>query len=74
MGKRQVVYRAAEIGGNSELVDKEVNLITIADRVWHGRIVSVDNSAVVLRDARSGKHTFPVDQIDKIYSEIVTEY
>ncbi len=74
MGKRQVVYKTGEIGGNSELVDKEVNLITVADRVWHGRVVSVDHSTVVLRDARSGKHTFPIEQIETIYREIVTDY
>ncbi|MCW8797080.1 MAG: hypothetical protein OQK67_08475 [Chlorobium sp.] len=74
MGKRQIVYTTAQIGGNNELVDQEVNLITIEDRVWHGRIVSVDQSEVVLRDARSGKHRFAIDQIDKIYRDIVTEY
>jgi len=74
MGKRQIVYTTAQIVGNNELVDQEVNLITIEDRVWHGRIVSVDQSEVVLRDARSGKHRFAIDQIDKIYRDIVTEY
>ncbi|WP_294347029.1 hypothetical protein [Prosthecochloris sp.] len=74
MGKRQIVYKAGQIGGNNDLIDKEVNLITIEDRVWHGRIVSVNQSEVVLKDARSGKHTFPLDQIDKIYRDIVTDY
>ncbi len=74
MGKRQIVYKAAQIGGNNELVDQEVDLITIEDRVWHGRIVSVDQSEVVLKDARSGKHKFSIDQIDKIYRDIVTDY
>jgi len=74
MGKRQIVYKAAQIGGNNDLVDQEVNLITIEDRVWHGRIVSVNQSEVVLKDARSGKHRFALDQIDKIYRDIVTDY
>jgi small nuclear ribonucleoprotein (snRNP)-like protein len=74
MGKRQIVYKAGQIGGNNDLIDKEVNLITTEDRVWHGRIVSVNQSEVVLKDARSGKHTFPLDQIDKIYRDIVTDY
>ncbi|PWW82091.1 MULTISPECIES: hypothetical protein [Prosthecochloris] len=74
MGKRQIVYKAGQIRGNSDLIDKEVNLITIEDRVWHGRIVSVNQSEVILRDARSGKHKFPLDQIDKIYRDIVTDY
>ncbi len=74
MGKRQVVYKAGQIGGNNDLLDQEVDLITAEDRVWHGRVVSVNQSEVVLKDARSGKHTFPLDQIDKIYRDIVTDY
>lgn len=74
MGKRQVVYKAGQIGGNNDLIDQEVDLITIEDRVWHGRVVSVNQSEVVLRDARSGKHKFSIDQIDKIYRDIVTDY
>ncbi|MCG8343956.1 MAG: hypothetical protein MI685_02200 [Chlorobiales bacterium] len=74
MGKRQIVYKAAEIAGNIDLVDQEVNLITREDRVWHGRIVSVNQSEVMLRDARSGKHNFPIEQIDKIYRDVVTDY
>lgn len=74
MGKRQIVYKADEIGGNNDLLDQEVDLITIEDRVWHGRIVSVNQSEVILRDARSGKHKFIIEQIDKIYRDIVTDY
>ena len=74
MGKRQIVYKAEEIGGNNDLLDQEVDLITIEDRVWHGRIVSVNQSEVILRDARSGKHKFIIKQIDKIYRDIVTDY
>ncbi|MCG8377003.1 MAG: hypothetical protein MI702_11020 [Chlorobiales bacterium] len=74
MGKRQIVYKAEEIGGNNDLLDQEVDLITIEDRVWHGRIVSVNQSEVILRDARSGKHKFIIEQIDKIYRDIVTDY
>lgn len=74
MGKRQVVYKAGQIGSNNDLLDQEVDLITVEDRVWHGRVVSVNQSEVVLKDARSGKHTFPLDQIDKIYRDIVTDY
>lgn len=74
MGKRQIVYKAEEIGGNNDLLDQEVDLITIEDRVWHGRIVSVNQSEVVLRDARSGRHKFIIEQIDKIYRDIVTDY
>lgn len=74
MGKRQIVYKAEEIGGNNDLLDQEVDLITIEDRVWHGRIVSVNQSEVILKDARSGKHKFIIEQIDKIYRDIVTDY
>ena len=74
MGKRQIVYKAGQIGGNNELIDQEIDLITIEDRVWHGRVVSVNQSEVVLRDARSGKHKFSIDQINKIYRDIVTDY
>ena len=74
MGKRQIVYKAAQIGGNNELLEQEVDLITIEDRVWHGRIISVNQSEVVLKDARSGKHTFALAEIDKIYRDIVTDY
>lgn len=74
MGKRQIVYKAGQIGGNNDLIDQEVDLITIEDRVWHGRVVSVNQSEVVLRDARSGKHKFSIDQINKIYRDIVTDY
>ena len=74
MGKRQIVYKSAQIGGNNDLLDQEVDLITIEDRVWHGLIVSVNQSGVVLKDARSGQHTFALDQIDKIYRDIVTDY
>ena len=74
MGKRQIVYKAEEIGGNNDLLDQEVDLITIEDRVWHGRIVSINQSEVILRDARSGKHKFIIEQIDKIYRDIVTDY
>ena len=74
MGKRQIVYKAEEIGGNNDLLDQEVDLITIEDRVWHGRIVAINQSEVILRDARSGKHKFIIEQIDKIYRDIVTDY
>ena len=74
MGKRQVIYTAGQIGGNNDLVGQEVDLVTIEDRVWHGRIVSVNQSEVVLKDARSGKHKFIIEQIGKIYRDIVTDY
>ncbi len=74
MGKRQVVYNAGQIRETNDLVDQEVNLITTEDRVWHGRIESVDQSGVVLRDARKGKHRFPLEQIERIYRDIVTDY
>ena len=74
MGKRQMMYRSSEIADSDELVGKEVNLLTVARRVWHGRIVAVNQSHVELKDARKGKHSFSIDQIDKIYRDIVTEY
>jgi len=74
MGKRQVIYTAEELSGNRELLDKEVNLLTTAKRVWHGKIVSLDQSELVLRDARSGKHRIALKDIDKVYREIVTPY
>ncbi len=74
MGKRQMIYRSSEIAGSNDLVGKEVNLLTVAKRVWHGRIVSINQSRVELKDARKGKHSFPVEQIDKIYRDVVTDY
>ncbi len=74
MGKRQIVYKADQIGERGDLVEQEVNLITKEDRVWHGRIESVDQSGVVLRDARRGKHRIPLEEIETIYRDIVTDY
>jgi hypothetical protein len=74
MGKRQIIYNSQQIAGNSELLDKEINLITKELRVWHGRVIAVNQDNLELKDARSGKHTFAIGQIDKIYREIVTDY
>jgi hypothetical protein len=74
MGKRQIIYTSRQIGGSRELLDKEINLITREQRVWHGRITAIDQDKLELRDARSGKHTFQIADIDKIYREVVTEY
>ncbi len=74
MGKRQIIYRSERIGGNQELLNREINLVTKEDRVWHGTIITVGPSEVELKDARSGKHRFPVEQIDRIYCEVKTDY
>ena len=74
MGKRQIIYTTKQIGGSRELLDKEINLVTREQRVWHGRITALDNDKLELRDARSGKHTFKLADIDKIYREVVTDY
>ena len=74
MGKRQIIYTTKQIGGSRELLDKEINLVTREQRVWHGRITALDNDKLELRDARSGKHTFKLAEIDKIYREVVTDY
>ena len=74
MGKRQIIYRQESIGGNQELLNREINLVTKEARVWHGRVISVGNNEVEVKDARSGKHRFTVDQIDRIYYDVKTEY
>jgi len=74
MGKRQIIYRPAEIGGNQALLNREVNLITKELRVWHGVVTSVGQSDIEFRDARKGKHTFQIAEIDRIYGEVVTDY
>ena len=74
MGKRQIIYRQESIGGNQELLNREINLVTKESRVWHGRVISVGSNEVEVKDARSGKHRFTVDQIDRIYYDVKTEY
>ncbi len=74
MGKRQIIYRQARISGNQELLNREVNLVTNEERVWHGIVTAVDSSDLKLKDARSGKHSFPINRIDRIYCEIKTDY
>lgn len=74
MGKRQIIYRAGQIGDNQALMNQEVNLVTKELRVWHGVVTSVGKNEIELRDARRGKHTFSIDQIDTIYDEVQTDY
>ena len=74
MGKRQIIYRKDRIGGNQGLLNREINLVTTEDRVWHGTIIAVGSNDVELKDARSGKHRFSVDQIDRIYCDFITDY
>ncbi len=74
MGKRQIIYTSRQIAGSTELLDKEVNLLTTQKRVWHGRITSLEQDRLELRDARSGRHSFQIADIDKIYREVVTDY
>ena len=74
MGKRQIIYRKDRIGGNQGLLNREINLVTTEDRVWHGTIISVGSNDVELKDARSGKHRFSLDQIDRIYCDVITDY
>ncbi|NTV06222.1 MAG: hypothetical protein HGA59_06930 [Chlorobiaceae bacterium] len=74
MGKRQVIYRQDRIGGNQDLLNREINLVTNEDRVWHGTVTAVDSSEVELKDSRAGKHRFALNQIDRIYCEIITDY
>jgi hypothetical protein len=74
MGKRQIIYRQDRIGGNQDLLNREVNLVTNEARVWHGTLITVGSSEVELKDARSGKHRFAINQIDQIYCEIKTDY
>ena len=44
------------------------------ERVWHGTIIAVGSNDVELKDARSGKHRFSLDQIDRIYCDVITDY
>ncbi|TLU82895.1 MAG: hypothetical protein FDX30_07390 [Chlorobium sp.] len=74
MGKRQVIYRQDKIGNNPDLLNREVNLVTKENRVWHGRIIAVGSGDIMLKDDRSWKHQFTVDNIDKIYCDIKTDY
>ena len=74
MGKRQIIYRQDRIGGNQDLLNREVTLVTNEARVWHGTVTAVDSSELKLKDARSGKHRFALNQIDRIYCEIKTDY
>jgi len=74
MGKRQIIYRPDRIGGNQDLLNREINLVTKEARVWHGTIIAVGSNEIRLKDARSGKHRFSLDQIDRIYCDIKTEY
>ena len=74
MGKRQIIYRQDRIGGNQELLNREVNLVTNEARVWHGKVIAVDSSELKLKDARSGKHRFAINRIDRVYCEIKTDY
>jgi hypothetical protein len=74
MGKRQIIYRQDRIGNNKDLLDREVNLVTKEARVWHGKLITVGSNDVELKDARSGKHRFTLDQIDRIYCDIKTTY
>lgn len=74
MGKRQVIYRQDRIGGNQDLLNREINLVTNEDRVWHGTVTAVGSSEVELKDSRAGKHRFALNQIDRIYCEIITDY
>ncbi len=74
MGKRQIIYRQDRIGGNQELLNREVNLLTNEARVWHGTVIAVDRNELKLKDARSGKHSFAINQIDRVYCEIKTDY
>ncbi|TLU81905.1 MAG: hypothetical protein FDX21_10090 [Chlorobium sp.] len=74
MGKRQIIYRQESIRGNQELLHREINLVTTEARVWHGRVIAVGSNDVEVKDARSGKHRFTVDQIDRIYYDVKTDY
>ncbi|NTW82637.1 MAG: hypothetical protein HGB36_04630 [Chlorobiaceae bacterium] len=74
MGKRQVIYRQDKIGNNPDLLNREVNLVTKENRVWHGRIIAVGSGDIMLKDDRSWKHQFTVDKIDRIYCDIKTDY
>ena len=74
MGKRQIIYRKDRISGNQFLLNREINLVTNEERVWHGTIISVGSNDVELKVARSGKHRFSLDQIDRIYCDVITDY
>ncbi len=74
MGKRQIIYRPDRIGGNQDLLNREINLVTKEARVWHGKIIAVGSNDVELKDARSGKHRFSLDEVDRIYCDIKTDY
>jgi hypothetical protein len=74
MGKRQIIYRQGSIGGNQKLLNREINLVTTESRVWNGRVVAVGSNDIEVKDARAGKHRFTVDQIDRIYYDVKTEY
>ena len=74
MGKRQLIYRQDRISGNKELLNREVNLVTKEARVWHGNIIAVGSNDIELKDDRAWKHRFTLDQIDRIYCDIKTNY
>lgn len=74
MGKRQIIYQQDKIGGNQELLDREINLVDKNARVWHGRVVAVGSNEIEFKDSRSGRHKLAVDSIDRIYLDIKTEY
>ncbi|NTV98746.1 MAG: hypothetical protein HGA70_06255 [Chlorobiaceae bacterium] len=74
MGKRQIIYRQDKIGNNQDLLNRDVNLVTTENRVWHGRVIAVGSGDIRLRDDRSGKHRFAVEEIDRIYLDVKTDY
>ncbi len=74
MGKRQIIFRQDKIGNNQELLNREVNLVTTENRVWHGRVIAVSEGDIRLRDDRSGKHKFAVSEIDRIFLDVKTDY
>jgi len=74
MGKRQIIYRSDRIGGNQDLLNREINLVTKEARVWHGRVIAVGSNDVEVKDARAGKHRFTLDQIDRIYYDVKSDY
>jgi hypothetical protein len=74
MGKRQIIYRQDKIGNNQDLLNREVNLVTTGNRVWHGKVIAVASGDIRLSDDRAGKHKFAVEQIDRIYLDIKTDY
>ena len=67
MGKRLIRIRASLVAEQTTgLIGREVNLVLLSGRTLHGRLLTVQDGELALRDSIGHQHTVSLQAMDEL--------